>query len=299
MKGYTFMKRNRILIAVLVAVLAIAIAIPAIAATTVTDADWIAETPNPLVKCKGGDCDHTACDYVYSFAVVGDTQNLNYTDAKNYTAALKENPNLTYADFTQAHMRTLYNWILNKKDALNIQYVMGVGDITQSFNTSQTYYNAEWPLAKEAISLLDGKLGYSLVRGNHDISSGLNAQFGVGTAYYNNLIAISGTTDAEGRPMGGFRDATKIEDSYRKIVAGNNKYIIFTLEYYPTEETLTWMNELLALNSDTGLYEIFGISRIPIFGDADLSRFVEVILSQKSTVKKYPRPSDDVMKLYK
>ena len=243
------LKRTYLILALLLA-LVMAIAIPVGAASSVTESDWLQETPNPLVKCKGGDCDHTSCDYVYSFAVVGDTQNLNYTDAINFTAAKKENPSLTYADFTAAHMRTLYNWILDKKDALNIQYVMGVGDITQSFNTSQTYYNAEWPLAKEAISLLDGKLGYSLVRGNHDISSGLNSQFGVGTAYYNDLIAISKTTDAEGRPMGGFREATKTEDSYRKIVAGGNKYIIFTLEYYPTEETLTWMNELLSANYD-------------------------------------------------
>ena len=168
-----------------------------------------------------------------------------------YAAAKKENPSLTYADFTSAHMRTLYNWILNNKDSKNIQYVLGLGDITQSFNTTQTYYNDEWPLAKEALSLLDGKLGYSLVRGNHDISSGLNAQFGVGTAYYNTLMALAATNDAEGRPMAAFRDATKIEDSYRKIVTSNgDKYIIYTLEYYPTEETVAWLNETLSANSD-------------------------------------------------
>ena len=260
MKGSTSMNKatakNRftrsalIIAAALLFCLVLATVIPALAASTVTDGDWLAETPNPLVKCQGGDCDHTTCDYVYSFAVIGDTQNLNYKDAQNFVAAQTKNPNLTYADFTEANMRTLYNWLLTKQAELNIQYVMGVGDITQSFNTSQTYYNHEWPLAKEAISLLDGKLGYSLVRGNHDISSGLNAQFGVGTAYYNTLMEMAATTNAEGRPMGGFRDASKIEDSYRKIIAGGNKYIIFALEYYPTEDTVTWMNELLTENSD-------------------------------------------------
>ena len=212
---------------------------------------WIAAPEKALVKCQGGDCDHTGCDYVYSFAIVGDTQNLNYIDAQNYTAAKAENSALTYADFTSAHMRTLYNWILNNKDSKNIQYVLGLGDITQSFKTTQTYYNDEWPLAKEALSLLDGALGYSLVRGNHDISSGLNAQFGVGTAYYNTLMALAEKNDAEGRPMAAFRDANKIEDSYRKIVTTNgDKYIIYTLEYYPTEETVAWLNETLSANSD-------------------------------------------------
>ena len=240
-------------------VLALVGVLPAFAASTVTDSDWLAETPNPLVKCEGAGCDHTECDYVYSFAVIGDTQNLNYTDAKNFVAAQKNNPSLTYADYDEAYMRTLYNWLLSHKEELNIQYVMGVGDITQSFGSSQTYYQQEWPLAKEAISLLDGKLGYSLVRGNHDISSGLNGQFGVGSEYYNNLIALSETTDAEGRPMGGFRLADKIEDSYRKIVAGGNKYIIFTLEYYPTEETVVWIDELLTANSDyTAIFTLHG-----------------------------------------
>ena len=212
---------------------------------------WISAPAKTLVKCQGGDCDHTGCDYVYSFAVVGDTQNLNYIDAQNYNAAKKDNSSLTYADYTSAHMRTLYNWILENKDSKNIQYVMGLGDITQSFNTSQTYYKDEWPLAKEALALLDGKLGYSLVRGNHDISSGMNAQFGVGTAYYNTLTALAATTDAEGRPMAAFRDASKVEDSYRKIVTSNgDKYIIYTLEYYPTEETVAWLNETLSANSD-------------------------------------------------
>ena len=245
------MKAKKIWLVLAIAlVLALVGVLPAFAASTVTESDWLAETPNPLVKCEGAGCDHTECDYVYSFAVIGDTQNLNYTDAKNFVAAQKNNPSLTYADYDEAYMRTLYNWLLSHKDELNIQYVMGVGDITQSFGSSQTYYQQEWPLAKEAISLLDGKLGYSLVRGNHDISSGLNGQFGEGSEYYNNLIALSETTDAEGRPMGGVRVEGKVEDSYRKIVAGGNKYIIFTVEYYATPETVVWMNELLAENPD-------------------------------------------------
>ena len=58
------MKKNRIPVIMLALVLAIGLAIPVIAASTVTDGDWLAETPNPLVKCEGGDCDHTTCDYV-------------------------------------------------------------------------------------------------------------------------------------------------------------------------------------------------------------------------------------------
>ena len=255
------MKKNRIIVLALVFLLLVctvfAVAASAFAKNDTKNGDslaadsWVSAPGKTLVKCPGGSCDHQSCDYVYSFAVVGDTQNLNYIDAENYTAAKKQNESLTYETYTSAYMRTLYNWILNNKESKNIQYVMGLGDITQSFNTSQTYYDEEWALAKEALSLLDGKIGYSLVRGNHDISSGFNSAFGSGTAYYDAIADLAATADSEGRPMAGFRDASKIEDSYRKIVTSNgDKYIIFTLEYYPTEQTVAWLNETLAANLD-------------------------------------------------
>ena len=95
------MKKSKILIVLLALVLlvglALGVSVSAVAASTVTDADWISAPSKTLEKCKGGTCDHTACDYVYSFAVVGDTQNLNYIDAGNYVEALKTNPSLTPA----------------------------------------------------------------------------------------------------------------------------------------------------------------------------------------------------------
>ncbi len=247
------MKKRKTLLALLTIVLAIVTfiaAMPSVMAKSyVTDADWIDE-PKALVKCNGGTCDHTSCDYVYSFAVVGDTQNINLLDAKNYASAKKTNPSLTYDEYESSYMKTLYNWILNNKEEKNIQYVMGVGDITATYKTSGEHYANEWALAQSAISLLDGKLGYSLVRGNHDISSGFNGKFGQGNTYYSDLVALSQTKDSSGRPMAGIRTPDKIEDTYRKVIIGSDKYIIFTLDHYPTEECVAWLNSLLTENSD-------------------------------------------------
>ena len=99
-----------------------------------TDTDW-KETGLNLVQGK---------DYAYSFAVIGDTQNLNlYSDVRKGTSYLKG----------------MYQWILDNQTSKNIQYVMGVGDITQSWN--RDYGNemyAEWINAAEALALLDGKI---------------------------------------------------------------------------------------------------------------------------------------------
>ena len=45
---------------------------------------------------------------------------------------------------------------------------------------------------------------------------------------------------------------------------------------------------LLVLNSDTGIYEILGLSRIPIYGNDDLIRFIECLAAVEPAVKKYP-----------
>lgn len=220
------------------------------AASSVTENDWVASPQSTLVKCRGGNCDHSECDYVYSFAVVGDTQNLVRTDAVEYHRALKNNSALTYESYTEANVKTLYNWILDNKDEKNIQYVMGLGDITESFRSSGSYYATEWGLAANAIGYLDGEIGYSLVRGNHDVSSGINGVFGNDKQYYSDIVELSKLTDAQGRPMAGLLSPERIEDSYRKIIINGDKYIIFTVDYYASDECVAWLNEILAENAD-------------------------------------------------
>ena len=251
------MKKNKIFaiiisLCILVA-LTLAIAIPAVAASDVNDADWVS-TGLSLDKCTGADCaagGHKNCDYVYSFAVIGDTQSINIKDVVYGTD----------------NMSLIYRWLCENKSEYNIQYVMGVGDITESFNADYTLnrpgifeypegaystYDEEWEHAKEAIALLDGKLDYSLVIGNHDNSTGFNSTFGVGNDYYEALTALAATKDPEGRPMAGFYDTSKIENTYRKVIIGEHKYLVFTFERYPakTAAIISWINDVITANPD-------------------------------------------------
>ena len=238
------MKKSKIISLALTVVLLLGVivgaSLSASAETTVTDSDWLEKPEKTLVKCPGGSCDHKSCDYVYSFAVIGDTQNINIGDVENKTA----------------YTKGIYEWILKNKDSKNISYVMGVGDITQAYykGYSSGIWEKEWANAKDALSVLDGKLGYSLVRGNHDITDGFNGTFGktetATAAYYKALADLAATNDSAGRPMAGFLDEKRIEDTYRKIVVGGHKYIIFTLDWHPTEACLVWLDEILAANSD-------------------------------------------------
>ena len=54
-------------------------------------------------------------------------------------------------------------WIAESRAKYNIEYVLHVGDVVEHNNEK------EWKIAREAFSLLDGKVPYAIALGNHDI----------------------------------------------------------------------------------------------------------------------------------
>ena len=90
-------------------------------------------------------------DYLYSFAVVGDTQIITQS----------------YSD----KLSCIYDWIIANKDDKKIGYVFGLGDITNG-NSGK-----EWQTATEQIYKLAGVIPYSVVRGNHDGLTQFNNAF--------------------------------------------------------------------------------------------------------------------------
>ena len=118
------------------------------------DSSWMNTNPN------------APSDYAYSIAVVGDTQSIVKKDLTNGTN----------------YMSSIYAWLAANVEAKNIQYVLGVGDVTEyteefddSFDGSWTY-DDEWIHAKNAITLLDDKVPYSLCRGGgHDTVKKFNS----------------------------------------------------------------------------------------------------------------------------
>ena len=113
-------------------------------------------------------------EYAYSFAFIGDTQNLN-----------EKFPD----DFNK-----IYDWLAANKDEKKIQHVFGLGDITNSDT------DKEWKTALDGISKLDGVIPYSLVRGNHDSTAQFTKTFGTDVyknqfeGFYNDTLANSWRT---------------------------------------------------------------------------------------------------------
>ncbi len=147
-------------------------------------------------------------DYDYAFAVVGDTQYINKHNPESYPA--------------------IYDWILDNVDDKKIKFVAGLGDITESST------EAEWVLAQEQITRLDGLVPYSIVRGNHDGKKGYNQYFP-----YENYADT----------LGGSFDGTML-NTYQELVIGRNKYLIMGLDYGCDDDVLEWANEVASAYPD-------------------------------------------------
>ncbi len=149
-----------------------------------------------------------AKDYDYSFAVVGDTQSLAY--------------------YYPTELGKLYTWIVDNVEDKKIEYVFGVGDITDKDTRN------EWTLAKKVITKLNGVVPYSLVRGNHDSVEMMNKFF----PYSEFGSKFTGSYDES------------ILNTYHAFEVGDIKYLLVNLDMGPSDKVLEWANEVVSQYPD-------------------------------------------------
>ena len=206
----------------------------------------------------------------YSFAVIGDTQ---YTTRR-------------YPDL----LPTLYNWIAKSVDDKDIKYVIGLGDITDANGkgTSTTYDkytfvedstkpgggyyvidlesgdSTEWDVAFHAITLLDGVVEYSLVRGNHDKLSGgngFNEYFAGHTDYTNQFIEKGGIFGYTGGEI------TDVTNTWRTKEINGVKYLFMNLDYGAKDPVLQWANEIVG-RTEFADYKVFVSTHGYLYADS-------------------------------
>lgn len=151
-----------------------------------------------------------AKDYAYSFAIVGDTQAVTYKDSNNGTN----------------NIGALYDWIVNNVEDKKVQFVFGMGDITEKDT------DAEWELAKAAITKMDGVVPYSLVYGQgHDTAAQFDAYF----------------ADHEGytSQMSGFYESGSIVNTYQEFTVGSTDYLVFALDTGIPDDVIAWANGVI------------------------------------------------------
>ena len=164
---------------------------------------WLTE--EELNELKGNDSN----EYAYSLAVLPDLQSLTKYNPQSYTP--------------------IFDYLLENEDAKKIAYVLEVGDMTWDS------VEREWTLVKAQHERLNNKVPYSLVRGDHDTVSTINATFAGEEDYYYQHVAQNG----------GFLDEDSIVDTYLLFSAGNTDYIILNLDFNHSDAQYEWASDLL------------------------------------------------------
>lgn len=135
-------------------------------------------------------------------------------------------------DFPQTFMAQT-NWIIAQKPARKIAAVLHVGDIVDA-----PFVVSQWNVAGSAMRILDGKLPYVVVPGNHDM--GLDRTTPIDDYFSpDSMPWITGTMTVG-----------QIENNYALIDIGPRSWLVVGLEWGPRDATLVWANQVLKAYAD-------------------------------------------------
>lgn len=125
-------------------------------------------------------------------------------------------------------------WVADKKN--NITFVLQQGDITNDNSREQ------WEVAKEAFSIMDGKVPYSFVLGNHDI--GTNGWTDTrNTELFNQYLPYDKYKRMPN--FGGAFEEGKMDNIWHTFRAGGYRWLVLCLEFGPRNAVLEWANEIV------------------------------------------------------
>lgn len=156
-------------------------------------------------------------DEVFSIVVLPDTQNYAWK----------------FPELFRAQTR----WIAENAERMNIKYVIHLGDVVEHNN------DGEWKIAREAFSLLKGKVPYAFALGNHDMGPAGSA--GSRDTLFGDAFPIRDFQVWES--FGGVydREPDRADNSYHLFKAGGREWLILSLEFGPRDDVLRWANGLL------------------------------------------------------
>ena len=151
-------------------------------------------------------------DYDYSFAVLGDIQHIT--------------------DYTPTDLHYLFDYILDNKDAKNIQFVFGMGDSTNDLHNEANNL-VEWQLVQDQFFRFNGVLPYTVIRGNHDNVVRMNT--------YLADPEKSGYTDQ----LDGFYQEGNVVNVWKEFSVGGVDYLNIIINYESSDSVLQWAADVI------------------------------------------------------
>lgn len=141
------------------------------------------------------------------------------------------------------HFEAQTKWIAEHAKSHNIKYVLHEGDITDNNVPEQ------WDNAARAMQILDGKVPYAIVPGNHDYGPNGNAVDRT-TMFTQEKYFGVGSPNSKQPSVGGFFEEDSTENSYHTFEAGGRTWLVIGLEWAPRDEVVAWANKVAAEHPD-------------------------------------------------
>ena len=148
-----------------------------------------------------------------------------------------------YAQLYPQHFDAQTKWLVEHAESHNIKMVLHEGDVT-NLNTIQ-----QWDKAKHSLSMLDGKLPYAIVLGNHDYGPNGNTDNRETLFNHSDYYGL-GTPYARQPTVGRFFEEGKTDNSYHTFRAGDSEWLVLALEFGPRDSVVEWANRVVADHAD-------------------------------------------------
>ncbi|MBN1345468.1 MAG: metallophosphoesterase [Phycisphaerae bacterium] len=183
-----------------------------------------------------------------SFAVVLVTVGCAAQEKEPFTVVLLPDTQ-NYSDKCPETYMAQTEWIKAKAKEENIKFVIHLGDIVQHAENED-----EWQRADRAQKVLDGIVPYSMAPGNHDVdkqfsTKGLKKVTKVtrGTSLYDKYF---GPQRFKKYPWYGGHKGASNANNYCFFEGGGMKFMVLSLEFAPSDETLAWANDVVDKHRD-------------------------------------------------
>ncbi|MBQ8406957.1 MAG: metallophosphoesterase [Clostridia bacterium] len=158
----------------------------------------------------------------YSFAVMGDTQELVQANPQSLTDAM--------------------NWIVDNKTNENIGATLFLGDLTngKSDSAAETL-KEQWTCVRDNMAILDGKVPYIFIPGNHDYYKDSQKR---DLTDFNTYLPYSKFAKEE--HFAGEYQVGQMQNTYYTMTFGDVNYLFLALEFGPNADVMQWAGEVLA-----------------------------------------------------
>lgn len=157
-------------------------------------------------------------------------------------SSCKENKTIRFVllpdiqSYTQLYpdlLRSQVQWIIDNSDS--IDFVLQQGDMTDH-NIAK-----EWDVAHSCLTMLDGKVPYAFVMGNHDLGKNSDKR---DSQVFNSYFPFDKYQKTEF--FGGAFEEGKMDNVWYNFEAGGVKWLILCLEFGPRNSVLDWANKVVA-----------------------------------------------------